>query len=306
MSYFYLSVLKLAPDAEFLTFMVSKAVRGDILQLDTGKELKLIGVKSPDLATPNSSAQYFSKEALRYTTELLKDKEVKVTFERRKTNSSGQWLGYVWMSDGELFNAKIVREGYGVPDEPSRIPNEAIREAVLAAFRTARSKKAGMWRDAEKAGDFVQEDLKSIAPEESFQSEEFQSQPAPVGAGPLRNRPLNLEHPDSVERRPPQPQTRTAVPPQASVWNRPIFNPVPLQSGLNPGDGVFAPQVQISPQNVEPSKGSRYYDRRSRSIGTYRLNHSPDGNIRGLTPSGPITGNYLYFENQRVPVNRGK
>lgn len=294
----------LPPDAEFLTFVVSKALRGDILLLDSGKELKLIGVKSPELATPNSSAQYYSKEALRYTTDLLKDKEVKVTFERRKTNSSGQWLGYVWLTDGRLFNVRIIEEGYGVPEDPSRVPNEAIREALVAALRKARVDRAGMWKEAEKASDFVQEGRSSTGPPESGPVEELQAVTAPVGTSPSLRPPVRPGLRPKAENRNPA-QAGAGIQPGENVWNRPIFNSVPSQTEQAPADWGYLPAEAPGPRNPHPNASS-YFDRRSRRIGKYNLNHGPDGRLRGLTPAGPITGNYVYFENQRVPAERGK
>jgi endonuclease YncB( thermonuclease family) len=308
------SAPKLNPGDEFLTFTVSKTIRGDILQLDSGKNLKLIGVKSPDLATPNSQAEYFSREAVRYTSQLVQGKEVKVTFDRRKTDSFGQWLGYVWLKDDELLNAKIIRDGYGLPEDPSRVPNEAIRDALKGAAKMARETKSGMWKDAEKAGELIQAPGPSAPPEELTSAQAFESETQvpfriapPAGLGPRRGPPgspsVSVPSDSPLRRDARQRNTggQTVTPP----WNRPLFNSAAPPSGIVPYGGVNPPTIQPAPRNSSRYGGSSYYDRRTRRSGRYNLNHDANGNIIGLTPSGPITGNLQYFENQRVPADRG-
>lgn len=298
---------KLKPGDEYLTFIVSKAIRGDILQLDSGKELKLIGVKSPDLATPNSSAEYFSKESLRYTSKIVKGKEVKVTFERRKTDSAGRWLGYVWLEGDELLNAKIVREGYGIPENPGRIPNEEIREAITSAFQSARVMKAGMWSDAEKVGELLQGPDLSAPPDELTAAQRFELEttagPPPGPPTPGTDlRPVSAGLPPP---RPPRQATYNSQPP-FSVWNQPVFNQVLPQPVAVPNVGTQVPVLQPAPQSTSGSRNRRYDRHSSRTSGKYNLNYNAEGKIIGLTPAGPISGYQLYTENQRVPVDRGE
>ena len=268
------SPLVIKPDGVSLDFVVTKAISGDTLQLDSGKSLRLLGVISPIMASPNSSGEYYAKESTGFLNTLTQGKEVTVTFEKRKVDGQDRWLGYVWLPDGEFLNQKIIAEGYGLADSKARIRKD-YQEAFEEAQETAQDDKAGMWMDPERALDLFEakatkgkakrsDSPRPASPEgDSSLNQYLSSQPQAAPAGPVGSQKRQQRF-----RQQRRPQRFPAVSPGYSGY----------------GPGTMPPQNY--PQMQQGSGTSRKKDRRYE--GSYHINYNPDGSIRGFTPK---TGN---------------
>jgi endonuclease YncB( thermonuclease family) len=274
------SPLTMKPDDISLTFAVTKAISGDTLQLDSGKSLKLLGVKSPEPSSPNGKADYFSKESTAFTNALTKGKEVAVTFEKRKVDGQGRWLGFVWLPDGESLNQKIVAEGYGFAHSESRIRKD-YQGAFDEAQETARIDKVGLWTDQERAFDLLEAktarpktkkaDRPSPgSPRDNLTSQFLKSQPS-VSPGPMKKDPVR-QQPQKQQMR--KMRNRNQRFPAAS----------PVYGGYAPG---MAQPGMTQRQNFPPMQqgsGTTRKKRNRRYEGSYQINYAPDGSIRGYSP----------------------
>lgn len=303
------------PEDESLTFTVYEASSGDTVKLDTGKNLKLLGVTSPKLSGPSNLPDYFADKAKAYTNRLMKGKEIKVTFDKRKVDRHGQWLGYVWLGNGELLNEKVIEDGYGFADKTTLIQNAEIREALEAAQDSARAARAGMWRDPGKAFNLWQE--KQSGPAASPAG-------SPRGQGPATHVPNQARFKPAAadpqskrgERGPATPAQRLSganpSPQQWAnpIWNSTLFNNRPPYAGsgssvgVAPAPGPYSNPPQFSqPNRSGAPRRSSYGGLRRRGLGSYYLNHDTDGHLRGITPSRQPRGRLLYLGSQRVPDN---
>ena len=96
--------------------MVLRVVDGDTLQVRIGgraEKVRLIGVNTPESVDPRRPVQYFGKEATDFTRRLAGGKGVTLRGEhgapgRDKYN---RLLRYVYLPDGTLLNAEIIRQG---------------------------------------------------------------------------------------------------------------------------------------------------------------------------------------------------
>ena len=97
-----------------------------------------------------------------YPPVMCQVRQVKITFEKQKTDPRGRWLGYVWLPDGSFLNAQIVAEGFGFLDEKAPM-REEVKKELEESQAEARKAKLGVWGDAVRAGNLLT-DLRERGP----------------------------------------------------------------------------------------------------------------------------------------------
>lgn len=123
--------------------MVEQAVDGDTLVLQGGERVRLIGVDTPELHHPSKPVMFFAEEAHLFVQSLVQGKEVKLAYDQQKIDKYGRTLAYVYLPDGELLNAEIIRQGYGFAY--TRFPFEKMDE-FRKHEQEAREQGLGLWR----------------------------------------------------------------------------------------------------------------------------------------------------------------
>ena len=126
---------------------VLRVVDGDTLQVTIAgraEKVRLIGVDTPESVDPRRPVQYFGKEAAEFTRSLASGRTVTLRGEegapgRDKYN---RLLRYVFLPDGRLLNAEIIRLGYG--HAYLRYPFSRMEE-FRAHERRARARGLGLW-----------------------------------------------------------------------------------------------------------------------------------------------------------------
>ncbi len=88
-------------------------IDGDTIVLDGKEKVRLIGVDTPETKDPRKPVQYFGKEACEFTKRLVEGQKVRLGFDLNKTDKYGRTLAYVYLEDGTLLNAEIIKQGYG-------------------------------------------------------------------------------------------------------------------------------------------------------------------------------------------------
>ncbi|MEW6407352.1 MAG: thermonuclease family protein [Patescibacteria group bacterium] len=77
---------------------------GDTIFLDSGQEIRYIGIDTPEIGEP------FYLEATNKNKELIYGKEVTIEYDKQKIDPFGRYLAYVF-SDGTFINEELVRAG---------------------------------------------------------------------------------------------------------------------------------------------------------------------------------------------------
>jgi len=134
-----------------LRVFVERVVDGDTiivnvpennLGLTQRERVRLIGVDTPETVHPTRGAEPYGIEASDFAKEVLERQHVFLDFDRELRDRYGRVLAYVYTEDGDHFNARLVKEGYGIAylnyefkymDEFSRYENEA------------KQKRLGLW-----------------------------------------------------------------------------------------------------------------------------------------------------------------
>lgn len=128
---------------------VYKAVDGDTIQVGSKKRKKtvrLIGVDTPEsLRSMYMDVQPFGKEASDYTKKRLKKgKRVVLRYDKEKQDKFGRLLAYVYLANGELYNATLVKHGYAFAKRYK--PNVSKAPYFEKLEQKAKSKKKGLWK----------------------------------------------------------------------------------------------------------------------------------------------------------------
>jgi micrococcal nuclease len=132
-----------APDVEY----VQRVVDGDTLLLGTGERVRLIGVDTPETKRPNTPVEYFGKETSAFPKRLAEGKRIRLEYDQANNHLGhkdqyGRTLAYIFLDDGTLLNAEIIRQGYG--HAFTRYPFSRMEE-FRRLEREAREQGRGLW-----------------------------------------------------------------------------------------------------------------------------------------------------------------
>ena len=122
------------------TFFVAAAVDGDTFLLSDREHtpVTLLGIDAPDLP-----ADHFATEAAAYLRVRLEGKSVLLKLDGTETRDrAGRLRAYVYLSDTDLLNADIVRDGRAYADRRTKHTFGPIVEQLE---NEARKKQRGLW-----------------------------------------------------------------------------------------------------------------------------------------------------------------
>ena len=137
--------------------LVTRVIDGDTIELESRERVRLIGMDTPE-AWPGPKLERDRKRlkkdreaiiasgriAAKFTKSLVEGKRVKLEFDVEKKDRYGRLLAYVYLPDGRMLNAELVKEGYAhVYTFP---PNVKYVNMFLELQREARENKRGLWK----------------------------------------------------------------------------------------------------------------------------------------------------------------
>jgi micrococcal nuclease len=127
---------------------VAKIIDGDTIILDNGKHLRYLGIDTPETHLMQEgnwvyAPQPFGKEAAEFNRGLVEGKTIKVEFDTQKNDKYSRLLGYCYLPDGQIVNAKMLEEGYATLF--IKAPNIKHTDIFLAAQNKARESKKNLW-----------------------------------------------------------------------------------------------------------------------------------------------------------------
>ena len=99
-------------------YQVSKFEDGDTITVNlNGKneKIRLIGVDTPETKDPRKPVQCFGQLASDFTKSLIGTSQVRLAGDPTNSNRDkyDRLLRYVYLPDGRLVNAEIIKQGYG-------------------------------------------------------------------------------------------------------------------------------------------------------------------------------------------------
>lgn len=134
-----------APVATIKDQAVTDIVDGDTLVLESGKEVRLVGIQTPKLplGRPNFKAWPLASESKASLQELTEGHSVSLHFVGKREDRYRRYLAHLTLPDGTWIQGALLESGmarvYSFKD------NRALIGDMLALERTARRDRRGIW-----------------------------------------------------------------------------------------------------------------------------------------------------------------
>jgi micrococcal nuclease len=117
--------------------IVSKVIDGDTVVLSNGAHVRYIGIDTPEKDRP------YYDQARDLNQQLIQGRKARLEYDIEKTDSYGRTLAYLYLKDGTMVNAEMIRQGYAyVYTFP---PNLKHTDLFLQLQKEAREHKRGLW-----------------------------------------------------------------------------------------------------------------------------------------------------------------
>lgn len=137
--------------------IVVRVADGDTItvRLPEGQmQVRLIGVDAPEARhppagsrrpPPSLATRALGQRAATFTERRLLGERVALESDVERRDKYGRVLAYVWRSDGTLFNAELLREGYA--QTMTVLPNVKYADLLARLQREARDARRGLWAE---------------------------------------------------------------------------------------------------------------------------------------------------------------
>jgi micrococcal nuclease len=142
---------------DYTDILVTRAVDGDTLVLETGERVRLIGIDTPEMHESSKlsrdserskqdieTIKAMGRESYEFTKKLVEGERVSLEFDVEKQDRYKRMLAYVYLKDGTFVNAEIVRQGYA--SLMTYPPNVKYADLFVKLYQEARENNRGLWR----------------------------------------------------------------------------------------------------------------------------------------------------------------
>jgi micrococcal nuclease len=144
---------------------VTQVDGGALLTLEDGTEVNLLGVSCPEVEGADPGSTDTAREAIAFTTGAVVGRQVRLEYEpAHLTDKKGRALAYVYLSDGTLLNAEIIKHGYG---QAFIRYNYRFIDDFRKYESTARNSKLGVWENRDPESDSVVTENAGDSPQDS-------------------------------------------------------------------------------------------------------------------------------------------
>lgn len=132
-------------------YKVVQTEDGDTITVDMlGKQerVRFIGVDTPETHDPRKTVQCFGRAASEFTKQLIGNQSVRLESDPLSTNRDryDRLLRYVYLPDGRLVQAEIIKNGYGF----AYVSFPFTKSDEFLAYQTeARQAERGLWSSCE-------------------------------------------------------------------------------------------------------------------------------------------------------------
>lgn len=124
-------------------YRVERTVDGDTLLLTNEARIRLLGADTPETVKPNHPVEPWGPEATEFTKAFVTGRDIRLQFDRERTDRYGRFLAYVWVGD-QMLNEELLREGLAkfLPQYPY---SSAMKRRFSQAEQEAKDARRGIW-----------------------------------------------------------------------------------------------------------------------------------------------------------------
>jgi len=136
------------PLTAFADHKVVRVYDGDTVLLENGTRLRYLGIDTPEVDHEGGRRDCMAEEARDVNRKLVEGKRVTLEYDQEKVDPHGRHLTYLFLPNGEMVNAVLVRRG--LAHVMSIPPNLKYRELLVGCQRKAMTEGLGIWRSLSK------------------------------------------------------------------------------------------------------------------------------------------------------------
>lgn len=131
------------------TGVVQTVLDGDTIILRQGRTVRYLGIDAPELGRNQRPPEFLARAAQDANARLVLNQELRLEYDVERYDQYGRLLAYVFLPDGRMVNAELVRQGlarvYLFP------PNLSYQELLVTCQRRAIEARIGIWQRPCKA-----------------------------------------------------------------------------------------------------------------------------------------------------------
>lgn len=134
-------------------YKVTEFADGDTITVDmngTAEKIRFIGVDTPETHDPRKAVQCYGQAAADFTKRFIGQQSVRLEADPTNTNRDryNRLLRYVYLENGSLVNAEIIKQGYGFAY--TSFPFTKLEE-FRSYQQQAQQQKLGLWGSCQPA-----------------------------------------------------------------------------------------------------------------------------------------------------------
>lgn len=124
---------------------------GDTILLDSGEKVRYLGIDTPEIDHSGGKSQFMAHAARDLNVKLVSKSRVRVEYDRKRWDRHGRLLAYVFLEDGQMVNAILLRKGLA----HLMFKNSHFKyfSFLLSCQRQAMKKRIGIWSRNLKKGE---------------------------------------------------------------------------------------------------------------------------------------------------------
>jgi micrococcal nuclease len=130
-----------------LTSAACRSVRfvydGDTILLDGGDSVRYIGIDTPEIDHEGRKSEFMAQAARDFNIKLVKGARVTMEYDQERKDRYGRRLAYVFLENGDMVNAILVRKG--LANVMLKSPNVKYKALLLDCQREAMKERLGIW-----------------------------------------------------------------------------------------------------------------------------------------------------------------
>jgi micrococcal nuclease len=125
---------------------VSRVVDGDTIVVEIDAQsytVRYIGIDAPETVHPQEPVEWMGPEASAVNAALVEDRTVYLEKDVSETDRYGRLLRHVFLGDGTLVSAELVRRGFALVS--TYPPDVKYQDLLLQMQGEARAAERGLW-----------------------------------------------------------------------------------------------------------------------------------------------------------------
>lgn len=128
------------------SLLIKHVYDGDTVVLTSGEKVRYLGIDAPEIGHNGQKSEFMALESKNYNLQTVRNRHVRLEFDEERKDRYGRLLAYVFLDNGEMVNALMVKKGLAFV--LTNKPNMKFLPFLLDCQRKAMSEKAGIWGKA--------------------------------------------------------------------------------------------------------------------------------------------------------------